>query len=133
MRYIVSPASVEYIFSPLPRLPYATIDAVYPRDLYIFHVRARSTYIHTYIPLLRRHSTPLLRIKRNEIPCLQLALPRHDIYTDFDPSLSIHRCFNFSKLFFFFPLKFSFLFTRVETRVDPLDRLRLAVLRTAKR
>lgn len=122
MRYIAFSASVEYIFSPpFPRLPYATIDAVYPRDLYIFYVRAR-TYIHTYISLLRRHSTPLLRIKRNAIrdtaPPVCVASYTIHIHR-FRSSLDVSIFPNF----FPFPLKFSFLFTRVKNCPDLLDRL----------
>lgn len=123
MRYIAFSASVEYIFSPpFPRLPYATIDAVYPRDLYIFYVRAR-TYIHTYISLLRRHSTPLLRIKRNAIrdtaPPVCVASYTIHIHR-FRSSLDVSIFPNFFSLSskILFPLH-----TREKLSCDLLDRL----------
>lgn len=105
--------------------------------LYIRGTSIFSTYGHvhtyTYISLLRRHSTPLLRIKRNAMrdtaPPVGVASTRY--IHRFRSSLRPSGCFNFSKLFFFppslfFPLKFSFLFALVKT-VDLLDRLGFAV------
>lgn len=106
MRYIVFSAP-RIFFSPLPLHPLARAAVCN----YRCRISAGPLYFlrGTYIPLLRRHSTPLLRIKCNAIPRLgSRSLATRD--TDFDP-LSVQRCFNFSKLFFFFLSFFSsFLF-----------------------
>lgn len=121
-------------FSPLPLPPTAVCNyrcCISAGPLYFLRT---GTYIHirTYLFFVdtRRHCCEL-NATLCEIPRLQLALPRHDIYTDLDPlsvhlDVSIFRNFSFFFPPLFFPLKFSFLFARVKT-VDLLDRLGLAV------
>lgn len=116
MRYIVFSAPAAYIFSPSPPppppgLPYATIDAVYPRDLYIFY--AARTYL--FFVDTRRHCCEL-NATRYEIPRLGFPFPRNTRYrfrSSLRPAMfQFFETFFLSFFFLFSFLKLCFLFAR---------------------